>query len=282
MNKFVCLVLPFMVYLLSNMNAFSQELPAELRANPLYSHQSDIINGVKWVYEMKYRGSPFLSEKYWPAANVRYNGEEFNNVRLNYNLFTDDFIVYVPLKGNEKYVLPVKDYLEGFSYTDSITRIYRHFEYFQLPGTRGKKLYEISYRGDSILYLIRHQVSTRSDIHGGFLGDYIRWVELVIKYENNFTSFKNKHALLKLLGKHPKELRKFIRKNGLKINKKHYDDVVPVIRYFEQLEKEDKEKAELPGDSIGSDIVPSATSSGLSMVQKGLDFREGGQSQIIN
>ena len=216
-------------------SAYSQDIPKELKTNPLYSHQKDIINGIKWVYEMKYRGSSLLSDKYWPTAEVRYNGEDFHGVRLNYDLFTDNFIVFVPEKGSEKFVVPRKDYLEKFSYTDSLTGVNREFEYFQLPGTREKKLYEMAYRGNSMLYLVRHEVTTRSKIENGFLGDYIRWVDLYLKIGDTFGSFKNRRTLLKLLGDHLPELRKFIRKNKLKINKHNYDDVTPVLKYYEQL-----------------------------------------------
>ncbi len=216
--------------------AFPQGIPKELSDNPLYSHQKDIINGVKWVYEMKYRGNPFLSDKYWPLAEIRYHGEDFTGVKMNYDLYTDQFIIFIPEKGKEKYVLPRKDYLEGFTYTDSMTGVRRHFEFELVPGTKEKRLYEIAWKGRNVEYLIRHEVTTKSRIENGFLGDYIRRVGLYLIVGDRFGSFRNRRTLLALLDDHFDEMKKFIRKNRIKINIRHYDDVVRVVKYYEQLE----------------------------------------------
>ncbi len=236
--KKVIRIFQFTASLLISSGAYSQSVPLLLEKNPLYSHQKDIINGIKWVYEMKYRGSPFLSEKYWPTATVEYDSREFTGVRMNYDLYTGKFIVYIPEKGNEKYVVPSKDRLEGFSYKDSLTGIFRRFRYFQAPGTKEKRLYEVAWKGESILYLVRRQVNTHTRIANGYLGDYVRGNELYFVMADQSGTFRNKRSLFILLNSHLPELRKFIRRNKLKINPHHPDDVVPLLKYYEKIVKE--------------------------------------------
>ncbi len=45
-----------------------------LQSMDLYSISKDIINGTKWTYQKIYRGNPFISEEYWPIADLVYQG----------------------------------------------------------------------------------------------------------------------------------------------------------------------------------------------------------------
>jgi len=217
------------------LSTFAQEVPEEIISNSLYSQSKDIINGTKWVYEKKYRGIPYLVGNNWAIVNVNYNGKPFKGVSLNYNLFTDEFIIFVSEKENKKYVVLSKDFLESFSYKDTLVNKDRFFEYFQLPDTKEKRLYEVTYKGKS-LFLIRHTKVVRSKIADGFLGDYISSVDLYIKVDDKFEAFSNKKDLLLILGKHTQEFKKFIRKNKFKINKWHFENITPLIEYFDELE----------------------------------------------
>lgn len=215
---------------------FSQSLPGEIISNSLYSNTKNIINGTKWVFDRKYRGVPFLVESYWPEGNITYNGEDFENIRFNYDLYTDELIIFIPEEGNKKYIALQNKYLEGFSFKDNVTNKKRTFTYFQVKGTKEKKLYEIAYKGNVCDFLIHHNKTVNTKVADGFLGDYVRSVELFVNINGKFKAFSNKKTLLQALGEHSAELKQYIRSNHLKINKKHYEDSVSVIEYFDRLE----------------------------------------------
>ena len=211
----------------------AQEIPEEIRSNPLYSNADEIINGTKWIFEKKYRGNPFLSDS-WVKCDIKYNNTIYTDVELNYDLYKDELIVFNRDEGNKKYVVLPNEYFNSFSFNDPVTNEQREFKYFQLPGTRQKYLYEVAYQGKTTL-LIKHIKAVRSRVADGFLGDYISTVELYLKTGEKYESFSKKNPLLLLLGKHSQELKRFMRRNRLKINKKHYKDVAPLLEYFDTL-----------------------------------------------
>jgi hypothetical protein len=221
--------------LLISQTIHAQNVPVEIKTNPLYSHNKEIINGTKWIYQKKYRGIPFLAGASWVSGNVMYRKEIFEDVQLNYDLYTDEFILFVPDEANKKFVVVSKDFLQSFSFTDPTTHKNRFFEFLQLPGTKEKQLYEVAYSGNSTL-LLRHKKKVSSKVADGFLGDYVTSVGFYLKTGDHYQTFKKKKDLFKILGKHIPELRQFIRKNKLKIKTKNYTDIAPVIEYFDQLE----------------------------------------------
>ncbi len=105
-----------------------------LKSDPLYSSSKDIINGRKWVASSGYTGSCMLKENYWPKADILYNGTPFKDIRMNYDIFRDEFILYYPEKGKELYIVINKDHLSGFSFNDSLLKRDRIFEYTESSG----------------------------------------------------------------------------------------------------------------------------------------------------
>jgi hypothetical protein len=234
--KNILMLLLLVLLLIPGPATFAQEIPDEISSNSLYSQSKDIINGTKWVYEKKNRGIPYLVGNNWATGNVKYDSKLFPGVRFNYNLFTDEFIIFSSDEGNKKYVAVQKDFLESFSYRDTLTNKERFFEYVQLPGTNQKRLYEIIYQGKS-LFMVRHIKAVRSKVADGFFGDYIDAADMYIKVDNTFETFSNKKDLLNILAKHTQELNKFIHKNKIKIKKLNYENIASVINYFDELEE---------------------------------------------
>lgn len=67
------------------------------------------------------------------------------------------------------------------------------------------------------------------------LGKFTGYSLYYLDVGNGFTSFRTKRQLLKLLINHRPELNKYIRRRQLKINQKHSEDIVAVIKYFDGL-----------------------------------------------
>jgi len=190
------------------------------------------MNGTKWIYVKVYRGSPLLVEKYWPKSDISYRGKQYTGIVLNYNVYNNELIIYHAEKGREKYVVVSSDFFSGFSFQDTVWNRIHNFEYTELPGTRGKSLYEKADLNNTKLYIKPiKKIETRSSIKGP--GEFINYYEYYLGAGNQFHVFHSKKQLIKLLGTHGIELSRFIRKNKLKINPSNPENVIAALRCFE-------------------------------------------------
>ena len=204
-----------------------------LRSMDLYSFSKDIINGTKWTYQKMYRGNPFLSEAYWPEADLVYRGIQYSGFYMNYDLYKNHLILLYNDNGNRKYVVLSNKYLESFSYTDTISHQEHHYEYIKIPGTDGKKLCEKVYGGKTS-FVIRPGCEIKYGASGGWPGEYLRGYEYYIEVEGNYERIHSKKTLLNALQRNIPEIKKFIRRNRLKINRKHPENIVPVLKYYDE------------------------------------------------
>ena len=212
-------------------NAFAQNCLEEIKRS-VFANSDDIINGTKWIYEKRYLGSPMIMEKYWPKADILYNGVHFDGVLMNYNVYGNEIIIYHPEKGKEKYVVISKDKLSGFSFTDTISNRKHIYEYFELPGIGGRALYENARVGKTLLYIKpMKKIDVRSS--KGLQGEFSNYFEYYMKTGEVFTGIKSKSQLIKLLSNHTVEVNRFIRKNKLKINSRHPENIIKVISFFD-------------------------------------------------
>jgi len=211
----------------------AQEIPGDIKSNPLYSNIKEIINGPKWTYDKKYSGTSLLTGISWATGDVLYNGTRFEGIKMNYDLYTNEFIIFIPDEDEKKYVALSKESLEGFSFQDTVTGRKRYFEYSRFPGTSEKRLYEIAYDGES-RFLICRNVLVSGRIANGFLGEYTHSMTFYLKSDGQFRTFSTQKELLKLLGDHTSELKRYIHSANLKINKKNYADIARLIGYSDK------------------------------------------------
>ena len=206
----------------------------KLQSKELYSISKDIVNGTKWIYRKQYRGNPFIAEHYWPTADLRYKGMSYSGFQINYDLYLDDFILLYTDNNNKKYIVLSKEYLESFSYTDTVSHQEHFYEYFRIPGTTGKELYEKVYDGRTS-FIIRPDCAISDDPSDSFPGEYIRSYHYFIKVEGKYERIHSKKTLLNALDGNVREVKKFIRKNRLKINSRNPENIIPVLKYFDEI-----------------------------------------------
>jgi sialate O-acetylesterase len=200
----------------------------------LYSFSKDIINGTKWTYQKIYKGNPFISEEYWPVADLVYRGVQYSGFNINYDLYNKNLILLYNDNDIKKYVVLSNKYLESFSYTDTVSRQKHRYEYFSIPGTNGKELYEKVYGGKTP-FNIRPMCEIKYESAGIFSGEYFRSYEYYIQVDGKYERIHSKKTLLNALKRDVPQIKKFIRKNRLKIDRKHPENIVPVLKYYDEL-----------------------------------------------
>ena len=206
----------------------------DLESLDLYSFSKDIINGPKWIFQKIYKGNPYLSEGYWPRAELVYRGTRYTGFYMNYDLYNDNLILLYADNGIKKYVVLSDKYLESFSYADTVSRQEHHYVYFKIPGTDSKALYEKVYQGRTS-FIIQPRCEIKHQASGSYPGEYLRSYEYYIEVEGEYERIHSKKTLLNALKRDIPEVKKFIRKNRLKINKKHPENLVPVLKFYDEL-----------------------------------------------
>ena len=224
----------FLLFFVNSGICLSQNCLDTILLSEPYASSNDIINGRKWKFEKKYKGSPLLTEDYWPKADILYNGVHFTGKLMNYDLYKNELIIYYPEKGKEKFIVLSNDKLSVFSFYDSLLNRTRSFEYFELPSTQGKSLYENVSFGQVSLY-IRPVKNIRMKSSGKSQGEFTVSYEYFINKGKGFFGFRSKNQFISILEKHEAELKRYIREKELKINNQKPENIISVLRYFDNL-----------------------------------------------
>lgn len=221
------------ICLLSCRATFAQNCLDIINNSESYENKDDIINGTKWIYEKKYLGSPLLVENYWPRADILYGGVLYKGVLMNYDVYKNDVIIFHPEIGNEKYVVITKDYLAGFSFTDSLTKKKHQYNYSEIPCTSGKALYETLVFRKTILY-IKPDKNISGRLTGG-QGEFIGYSTYYLQTGSVCSNFRSKNQLIQLLETPGNELARFIRRNKIKFDKANPDNIIAILSYYDEL-----------------------------------------------
>jgi hypothetical protein len=221
---------------LLNVNSgMAQNCLDDILSSDLYSNSGEIINGRKWIYEKKYSGSPLLMIDYWPKADISYNGKLYTGQFMNYDLFKNELIIYQSEKLKEKFVLINTDKLSGFSFKDTVTGKSHSFEYKELPGIQGRSLYEHIPAGRIVFYIKPVKKAEIRSVGAGE-GKWLNYYEYYVGSGNLFTRFRSRHQLIDLLPEHGSELKRYMRKNMIRLSDQHPEGMFAAISYLKSLE----------------------------------------------
>ena len=175
-----------------------------------------------------------LEENFWPKADILYNGVNFKDVLMNFDLYKDELIVYQPEKGHEKYVVISTDKLSSFSYADTLMHTKHFYEYFELPGIKGKALYENISVGKASLF-IKPMKKIEQTPGENREGKYSAAYEYYFNDGKGYSRFTKKNQFLNLLTKHRSEVNRFIRREKIKISDMLPENIIVVLKYFDGL-----------------------------------------------
>ena len=218
----------------------SDKLSAELleaRKQMVYSHHEEayvagILTGKQFTdYNNKFK--QFFLGKYTSQGSLVYDGVLFEDIELQYNIFTQDVIALMETHRSERYVEVTPDKVSAFS-------VYEH-DFVHLAGdsVMAPGIYELAYGGvNSSVFIKRTSISNKL-VDGNQINiEY----EPVSKYfvRNQFGTFRvsSKKKLIQAYQKSPRLIR-IIKTNRIKFSKKKIEQgLVEAVSKLEEIENQ--------------------------------------------
>jgi hypothetical protein len=215
-------------------SGFAQTGLDSLLKTSTYSDPKNIINGPRWTYVKNFSGSALLVPDYWPDADIDYDGEHYEGQTMNFDLLTDQMLVYYHEGGYKKFVVLNNDLLTGFTFTDSSTLKKYRYVCTQLPGTSFRSLYQDA-SGTGIRFFIR----PLKKLEAGYINSGYRRVtdsyEYYLKGDSVFSRIISIKQLLNLLPGHETEMKKYVRETHFKLDFKHPGALEDLLVHYKQL-----------------------------------------------
>ena len=209
----------------------SQEL-LEVRKQGVYAHHADsyvanILTGRRFnAYSSQFK--QFFQGKYTTLGTLVYDGVLFEDIDIQYNVFTQEVVVLLETGLTERYIMVTPDKVSRFS-------VYGH-EFVQLPGdsVMAKGIYELAYGGVNSNVYIKHTSIEKDIIEGGTI-DYEYETTQKFYVTNEFGTFRitGKKKLLEAY-QDSQQLEAILKKHKIRFSKKRIEqDLVRAISLFE-------------------------------------------------
>jgi len=221
--------------LLCQVSAETQTEMLLARQQAAYTHHADfyvanILTGRQFEdYSNTFK--QFFMGKYTERGSLVYDGVFFDDIELQYNVYTQNVVALLETVNTERYVVVTPDKVSAFS-------VYGH-DFVNVPGdsVMAGGIYELAYGGEkSSVYIKRTSVEERMVEDGKMRVEY----EPVSRYyvSNEFGSFHvtGKKKLIQAYQKSPQLIR-IIKTNKLRFSKRQIEQgLVQAISSLEKVE----------------------------------------------
>jgi len=215
-------------------SAFPQTAFSELEASEIYSAELNIVNGSKWYYENKYKGHPFLYDDGLLDGSVIFNGINYPNLNLIYEVQNNELILIKEINSKNRELILNKNFVESFVLIPPGSASEYLFVRKELPGVGGLKYYHAVYRGKSTCYIYQKKIINNRTA-GNYLGEYLYRPVIYIKKGETFHGCNNKRSFLRLFEDQKKQIRKFMRRNNLSIEGTKPEHIAQILTYYDSL-----------------------------------------------
>jgi hypothetical protein len=241
MVKHAVLVLCFAAFFIpgksqSTANA-SANLPVIVKAgdvyNPFIQKQSRLYNGIEHLgYNPRIKGHAYYIEKDLQTGTVTYDGLEFANVLMIYDLLKDQLIVQ-HINGFSKIGLVSEKVKEFTIHTHHFIRLVAD-TVSRSPITTG--FYDEVYKG-RLNVLVRRGKFIEETIKDELEREFIPLTFFFIQKEGVYYPVKNYKGLMALLKDRSKEVKQYLRKNKIKYRKGAEYAIVKAVEYYDSINK---------------------------------------------
>jgi len=212
-------------------NLFAQE---DLPSN--YSYYNDLLYGV--VYEpVNYNsiGHPFYLKDKIYQANLHFDGNTYKNVSLKYDLYNQKIVLYQDYNSSKYRFIELNiNLVDSFELIDENSNVH----YF-LPQSAFKnlnsniKFVELIYK-NKICYIVGRK-KTFTELAQELKNKFYEKNSNYIIIHNNLILIDSKGDILNVFEDHKKDIKRFIRRNKIKIKEIKSTDLLRIIKYYESL-----------------------------------------------
>ena len=184
-------------------------------------------------YTMSYHGvtgSPFFASDSFQYGSVDYDGIKYNNVKMAYDLVGDELIIKAYHDLNLRLVT---EKVNSFSFSNhEFVRI--------MPDSSTSKLktgfYEILYKG-TVTVLAKRKKQVESAFKAEDPYKFSEYEYDYVKKGDIYYPVDSKNSLIDVFGDRKDEIKKYVRKNKIKLKKDRGDEIVKTAQYYVQLKK---------------------------------------------
>ena len=189
-----------------------------------------LYNGSEYIaYQPMSEEHPYFASDEWTLGQLKYDDEWFYGVPLLFDIDKQALIASYYYKGIKmqlvhnrvnEFVIQGHHFINTMNLSDS--------------ASLGNTFCELMYDGN-IKVLVRRTKKISKSIEGlEEIRSFIESAQIYLLINSHLFKIASKHDVLTVLGKNRKELKSFIRKNGLFINNRE-SSTVQVARYFDSL-----------------------------------------------
>lgn len=208
-------------------SAFARSLFAKANAS-----QSRLNNGREYVpTNPRVKGHPFFQTNAWTEGNIIYDGAEFNNVKMLYDLEKDEVVVLNFLLPNKLSL--VKQKVESF-------RIHQHHFIYLKTDSLNKEssggFYDLLYdKGLAVLAKRKKEVKVINNTNRD--ASFIVTDEYYFLKDETLHPVKTLGSILKLLNLTKASIQQHLRNNGIIFRNDPEKAMVSIASYYDLLNK---------------------------------------------
>jgi hypothetical protein len=190
-----------------------------------------LYNGILFKNKfLRIDGDPYLFKNYFLPGTVSLNGRKFTNLKIRYDIFTDELMIPINLSD----ILQLnKEMVDSFT----INFENKVYKFIKFPEDTLKKfggyLNEL-YKVKSALY-VKYKKSISTNITDKSDGEFMQIQKIYFVKDDIIYPITSLHNLLKIINKDEMQIKTFIRENKLRVSSKMPESFIPVIRYYDSL-----------------------------------------------
>jgi hypothetical protein len=228
-------IISFIISLETSLCAINQGEPGNICSNiseqDTIKERQILYNGIVWknMYHLV-DGDQFLFAEFFMPGTISINSKTFKNVRIKYDIFSDEIITPV----NDEDILQLnKEMVDSFSVSfEDKTYRFTNIRNDTLKGFTG--YFNILYKGRSSFY-VKYKKSISSFETSKGDDHFIQTHKMFLVKDNTIYQIKNTKDLFTVLKANKEQIRNFIKKNKLRISRESPESFVPVIRFYDSI-----------------------------------------------